>query len=136
VASWICPRCDRTFGRTNQSHVCLPTLPIDDCFADRPAYEREIFEAVVGHLQNVGAVDVEAASVGILVKRRRTFVELRPKKNWVELSIMLTRPIDDPRVSRRIVVSRGRFAYFFRLRGAADVDDDLRGLLTESCERF
>jgi hypothetical protein len=33
------------------------------------------------------------------VKRRRTFVELRPKQKWVELSIMLTRPIDDPRVS-------------------------------------
>jgi hypothetical protein len=54
----------------------------------------------------------------------------------VELSILLTRPIDDPRVSKRIVVSRGRFAYFFRLRSAGDVDDDLRELLTESCERF
>ena len=64
------------------------------------------------------------------------FVELRPKQKWVELSIMLTRPIDDARVSRRIVVSRGRFAYFFRLRSAADVDDDLRELLTESCLAF
>ena len=49
---------------------------------------------------------------------------------------MLTRPIDDPRVARRIVVSRGRFAYLFRLRSAADVDEDIRELLTESCSIF
>jgi Domain of unknown function (DUF5655) len=136
MASWTCPECDRTFGRTKQSHVCLPVMAVDDYFATRPAYEREICDAVVGHLQSVGTIDVEAATVGILVKRRRTFVELRPKQKWVELSIMLTRPIDDPRVSRRIVVSRGRFAYFFRLRSAADVDEDLKELLTESCLAF
>ena len=117
-------------------HVCLPVSSVDDYFTGRPEYEREVFDAVIGHLQTVGEIDVEAATVGILVKRRRTFVELRPKQKWVELSIMLTRPIDDPRVSRRIVVSRGRFAYLFRLRGAADVDDDLRELLTESCQIF
>ena len=136
MASWTCPQCDRTFGRTNQTHVCVPVAAVDDYFAARPAYEREIYDAVVGHLRTVGAVDVEAATVGILVKRRRTFVELRPKQRWVELSIMLTRPIDDARVSRRIVVSRGRFAYFFRLRSATDVNDDLRELLTESCLTF
>ena len=99
-------------------------------------YERESTRRWWATSQSVGTIDVEAATVGILVKRRRTFVELRPKQKWVELSIMLTRPIDDPRVSRRIVVSRGRFAYFFRLRSAADVDDDLRELLTESCLIF
>ena len=55
---------------------------------------------------------------------------------WVELSIMLTRPIDDPRVSRRIVVSRAVRRLLFRLRSAADVDEDLRELLTESCLAF
>ena len=112
-------------------------MDVDDYFASRPAYEREIFDAVVGHLVTVDdTIDVEAATVGILVKKRRTFVELRPKQKWYELSIMLTRPIDDPRVARRIVVSRGRFAYFFHLRSADDVDDDLRELLTESCMSF
>jgi hypothetical protein len=117
-------------------HVCLPVSSVDDYFAGRPAYEREVYDAVIGHLQTVGEIDVEAATVGILVKRRRTFVELRPKQKWVELLIMLTRPLDDRRVSRRIIVSRGRFAYVFRLRSAADVDDELRELLTESCQIF
>jgi hypothetical protein len=136
VATWTCPRCDRAFGRANQSHVCLPVVSVDEYFAGRPPYEREVYDAVVGHLRSVGTVDVEAATVGILVKRRRTFVELRPKKKWVELSVLLARPIDDPRVTRRIVVSRSRFAYFFRLRNSADVDNDLRELLTESCLLF
>jgi len=116
--------------------VCLPVVSVDAYFAARPGYEREVYDAVVGHLRSVGDVDVEAATVGILVKRRRTFVELRPKRTWVELSILLGRPIDDPRVTRRIVVSRSRFAYFFRMRSSADVDDDLRELLTESCLQF
>jgi Domain of unknown function (DUF5655) len=136
MTAWTCPQCDRSFGRAGQSHVCLPVMPVDAYFRGRPEYEREVYDAVVGHLESVGAVDVEAATVGILVKRRRTFVELRPKQSWVELSIMLTRPIDDLRVARRVIVSRGRFAYFFRLRSAADVDDDLRELLTESLHHF
>jgi hypothetical protein len=112
-------------------------MDVDDYFAGRPVHEREVFDAVVGHLLSVDdAIDVEAATVGILVKKRRTFVELRPKQKWCELSIMLTRPIDDPRVSKKIVVSSARFAYFFRLRDASDVDDDLRELLTESCSYF
>ena len=39
MAAWTCPQCDRSFGRTGQSHVCLPVMSVDAYFRDRPAYE-------------------------------------------------------------------------------------------------
>jgi hypothetical protein len=116
-------------------HVCLPVMAVDAYFASRPQHEREIYDAVVGHLQTVGNIDVEAATVGILVKRLRTFVKLRPKQRWVELpscSPVDRRPSECP-PHRGLT---GAACYFFRLRSAADVDEDLRELLTESCLAF
>ena len=29
VSAWVCPRCDRSFGRVKQSHLCVPVIPVD-----------------------------------------------------------------------------------------------------------
>lgn len=53
-------------------------MTVDEYFATGPAYERPIFDAVMKHLDNVGAVQVDPVSVGIFLKNPRKFAELRP----------------------------------------------------------
>jgi fatty-acyl-CoA synthase len=36
MARWTCPRCDRQFGRANQSHTCALGNTVDASFAGRP----------------------------------------------------------------------------------------------------
>lgn len=107
-------------------------MPLDDWFVGRPAEHRAIYEAVADHLRAVGPIVVDAADVGILIKRTRTFAELRPKRGGLALSIILSRPLAHPRITRTVRASTKRTAYFVELTHPEDVDDDVRGWLTES----
>src|SRR5439155_8592160 len=78
VSRWTCPHCDREFGRANQSHVCVPGNSVDECFATRPPYQREIFEVLMEYLDTLGPVHLDAVRVGVFLKRERTFAEVRP----------------------------------------------------------
>jgi hypothetical protein len=128
---WTCEACGREFGK-RQSHVCAPALSVDAYFAARPPVERAIFERVREHLTSLGPVIVEPVGVGILFKGRRTFVELRPKTKWVDLSFGLDRRIEHERVTRTTRTNTSRTYHGVRLRGPEDVDDLICGWLTES----
>jgi Domain of unknown function (DUF5655) len=133
--TWTCPACGREFGN-KQSHVCAPALSPDAYFMSRPPYEREIFESVREHLESLGPVIVEPVSVGILFKRRRTFVELRPMARWVHLSFGLNYRRAHPRITRTTPGQGGRTYHGVRITGPADVDDEIRAWLTESYVEF
>jgi hypothetical protein len=74
--AWTCPECGQQFGRIRQGHECAPALSLEEYFSTGPARERPIFEAVLRHLETAGPVHVEPVSVGIFLKRSRTFAEL------------------------------------------------------------
>ena len=69
---------------------------------DRTRAGAPIFEAVMAHLETLGPVHVEPVSVGIFLKRSRSFAELRPMVRWVALWFRLTRKIDHPKIARII----------------------------------
>ncbi|MHB8576140.1 MAG: DUF5655 domain-containing protein [Dehalococcoidia bacterium] len=130
---WTCPKCNRSFGRPNRPHTCVPALSADEYFATRTAAQRRIYDAVVAHVQEFDAVEIEAVYVGILMKRSRTFAELRPKRDGFRLSVLLERVVEHPRISRTSPLPAHRVAHFVVLRDAGDVDDQLRAWLTEAC---
>jgi hypothetical protein len=132
VARWVCPSCKREFARNKQSHECAPAMSLDEYFSTGPERERPIYEAVKAHLDTVGPVYVEPVSVGIFLKRERTFAELRPMTKWVALSFALGRRLDHPRIARKPQLWSGRTYHFVNLAGPDDVDDTVRDWLTEA----
>ena len=132
MANWTCEACGRGFGRRGQPHVCLPAMTVDQYFAGRAERDREIFEAVRAHVTELGPVDIEAVGVGVFFKRGRTFAELRPRRDGLGLSVVLPRDSDDPRFTRRADAGKDQVYYVVPLRSAADVDDEVRGWLTQS----
>ena len=132
---WSCPACAREFGK-RQSHVCSPALSVDAYFAARPPIEREIFEAVRGHLAELGPLIVEPVNIGILFKHQRTFAELRPKARWVGLGFGIGHRLEHPRITRTTRTNTGRTYHGVRLTSPADVDDQVRAWLTESYIEF
>jgi hypothetical protein len=107
-------------------------MSLDEYFSTGPDRERPIYEAVKAHLDTIGPVHVEPVSVGIFIKKVRTFAELRPKQKWVALSFVLRRSVDHSKIARKLT-SSGRSTYHVvNLRGPEDVDDDVRDWLTES----
>jgi Domain of unknown function (DUF5655) len=132
MAQWFCPHCGRRFGKPNQSHECEPGLTLDEYLSRQPAERRSTYRAVLKVLAKLGPLDVDPVEVGIMIKRSRTFCELRPKRDSVELSFKLSRPLADPKIHRTIRSSAHRQVYFVHLRSAKEVDAKVQGWLAEA----
>ena len=128
---WTCPACGREFGK-RMAHVCAPAMSVDAYYGSRPPVEREIFEAVCEHFDSLGPVIVEPVSIGILFKTRRTIAELRPMAKWVSLSFGLARRAEHPRITRTTRGSGTGTWHGVRVFGPEDIDDVVRGWLTEA----
>jgi hypothetical protein len=109
-------------------------MTLEDYLATGPPHERPVVEAVLAGLADVDPIHVEPVSVGIFLKRSRTFAELRPMTKWVAVSFALERTLTSQRISRK-VYDGGRFKYHVvNVRTAAEVDDQLLAWLREAHE--
>jgi hypothetical protein len=107
-------------------------MSIEEYFSTGPAHERPVFDAVMAHVAALGPVHVEPVSVGIFLKRAQTFAQLRPKDRWVALSFSLPRIVQHERITRKVIEYHGRYYHVANLRGPEELDDRLRGWLTEA----
>jgi Domain of unknown function (DUF5655) len=132
MAPWVCPDCHRQFRRSGQSHECSPAMTVEEYFSTGPAHERPVFEAVMRHLDTVGAVHVEPVSVGIFLKRDSKFAELRPMQRWVALYFTLPRKVEHRTITRKVMQWHGRYWHVANLATPEDFDVVLAEWLTEA----
>jgi hypothetical protein len=105
---------------------------MEEYLTSQPAEHRAIYVKALAVLQRLGELDIDPVKVGLLIKSGFTFCELRPKRDGVELSIKLSRPLQSPRFRRIIQLSAHRAAYVLRLKAAKEIDRELVGWLTEA----
>jgi hypothetical protein len=132
MARWICPECDREFGRAHQSHVCVPGGTVDETFAGRPAYQRAAYDLLAGHLRSLGPLHEDAVKVGVFLLRDRKLAEVRPMARSLQVAFVLPRRLDHPRVARRFPMPGGRVWSVVKLTSVDDVDDELLDWLAEA----
>jgi hypothetical protein len=109
-------------------------MSLEEYFSTGPAHERPIFDAVIGHLDTIGPVHVEPVSVGIFLKRARTFAELRPMQRWVAVSFSLHHDVQHPLKTRKAIHYGGRVWITLNVRSPDALDDRIRDWLTEAYE--
>jgi hypothetical protein len=109
-------------------------MTIEEYFSTGPPHERPIFDEVMRRLKKakVGPIHVEPVSVGIFLKRARTFAELRPMTKWVALSFSLRRAERHALMTRKVTLWSGRYWHFVNLREPEDIDDQIMGWLAEA----
>jgi len=107
-------------------------MGLEDYLAEQPEERRATYRAVLALLEGIGQVDVDPVEVGIMIKRARTFCELRPRRGAVELSFKLSRPVASGRIRKRVTISANRAAFFVDLESADEVDDEIREWLAEA----
>ena len=129
---WTCPRCDREFGAARQAHTCVPGITVEDLLSRHPTWVGEIYAAVAEHLDTLGAFHEDAVNVGIFVKSDRKLAEYRPRVRSAQLGLFLPEPIEHPRVARTLPVAADRFLVAVNLTHASQVDDLVRGWLSEA----
>ena len=107
-------------------------MPLEEYLRTGPPFERPVVEAVLDHLASVGPVHVEPVSVGIFLKCPAKFAELRPMVRWEAVGFTAPSPVDHPRIARRMRAGAGRWWYVVNVREPAEVDDTVRGWLTQA----
>jgi hypothetical protein len=70
--------------------------------------------------------------VGIFLKKRGSFVELRPKTKWVAMSFPMPRRVRHPRITRKPIDTGLAIYHIANLCTPDDLDADLCELLAES----
>jgi hypothetical protein len=105
---------------------------VDECFAGRPAYQREIYDRMIAYLRGLGPVHADVVKVGVFLKHQGKLAEVRPKARSLSLALMLRRVIEDPRIARVLPPIGDRFVHIVKLTSADDFDDQVREWLTEA----
>jgi predicted transport protein len=105
---------------------------VEGYFEGKPAGQREIFDALEAHLVSVGPLIVDPVQVTVMFKRTRSFAEVRSKRRSLTLSFLLSHPIEDGRISKTLHFSATRWALNVELVTVADVDEQVKGWLTEA----
>jgi hypothetical protein len=70
----------------------------------------------------------------VFFKRTRSFAEVRPMKSALRVEFLLSRPVEDGRVTKSLPMSANRIATFVDIRSVDEVDDRLLAWLTEAYE--
>ncbi|WP_327091622.1 DUF5655 domain-containing protein [Nonomuraea sp. NBC_01738] len=131
MTRWTCPRCDREFARSRQSHVYVPGQTVEAVFAPWPPAYQEIYDLL---LDTLGPVHEDAVGVGVFLKGERKFAEIRPKARSLQVEITLARPIAHPLLARSIPVGGGRYAHFFKFTRPEDVDGRILEWMAEASD--
>jgi hypothetical protein len=106
-------------------------MPVEFWLEEQSEPQRRAAEAVLAIVRRHKGLAVEAVSIGVLIKRERTIIELRPKTRWLGMSFVSRETIASDRITRAIDLPAGT-AYFVRLRDEKDVDAELRGWLARA----
>ena len=133
MARWRCPSCEREFDRARQAHVCAPAGCVDDVFADRPRWQGQAYEALVGPLRRLGDLHEDAVGVAVYLKRQRKLAEIRPMATRLRVAAFLPAAVPSPAVVRRTPIG-DRVLHVVDVLTVDDVDDALADLLLEAWE--
>ena len=109
-------------------------MPIEVWLDERTEPQRRAAEAVLGVVRRYRGLIVEAVGVGVLIKRDRTVVELRPKTKWLDLSFITRTAFASKRIVRSLPCTPGYFQVV-HLFDKADVDAEVRRWLSAALRR-
>ena len=79
---WECPACGQRFVTRNMSHSC-GHYSLDEQFEGADARVREVFDALLRAVQELGPVHVYAQKTRIVFQTRGRFVAVTPRKRHV-----------------------------------------------------
>jgi hypothetical protein len=131
--SWICPECGRDFGHVRQAHACAPPTPFESHFRRSEPLVKELALSILGTLRKTRVPHkVVPVKTRILVRGKRVFLVLIPKKDRLEGELVLSGPAQHRTFGRAVPYVRGTLVHHFRLTGKGDLDASFRIHLKEA----
>ena len=128
---WRCGRCGREFANRNQSHTCAK-LDLAHHFEGRDSYVRDLYDAFVSSLRELGPVKVLPEKTRIAFQTRMSFAQVALRKSWLVGHLVLARRVENPKFPRVETISPRNHVHHFRIDSADELDREFRGFMAEA----
>ncbi len=109
-------------------------MKLDEWLTTSPDYERPVAQKLLELAASLPDAHVEPVSVGLFVKRRSTFAQLRTMTKWTALTVKLTREVSDPKPSRRVQRLGSRWFHTYNLTRADDLSNAIIEMIEQAYE--
>ena len=114
-------------------------MTLEEFFEDRDE-ARELFDAVIANMADLGSFETRVSKSQIACRRRRDFAWIWCPDRYLRgptvapLALSLSLPVRDvsPRWKEVVEPSPGRFMHHLELRNRSDLDDEVRHWLRQA----
>lgn len=128
---WTCPECGRIFKRAKQPHSCKK-IPLEKHFENKEE-AKQLFDQLVKEInKKVGKVKVISIPCCVHLFGEFDFLAALPKKNSLEIRIVLDRELKSPRMKQGVQMSSKRYKNCFDICSKKEIDGELLGWIKES----
>lgn len=128
---WTCPRCGRTFARTNQQHVC-ETWTVEDHLRGKPAETVDLYRRFVRLVEQCGPFEYSPIRRQIGFQLRRIFAGVKLTDRGLEGYLDIARKVESPRFRNVSPYTKRLFVHHFRISSPEELDDEFAGWIRES----
>ncbi len=126
-----CPKCGKYYVTRNVWHACR-RHSLGEHFAGRDPKLRFLFDGVVGLLKRNGPLRIVPGKTGIAFQVRMCFGGVCLRKNSLDLSFLLTRRLEEPRIRKIVPYSPRCYGHHVTIATPADLDAELAAWLREA----
>jgi hypothetical protein len=93
---------------------------------------KAVFEKLSWEVSGLGPLTINSVKHAILFTRSSHFLAVKPKKNWLDIEFILSRPLEGFPIHRTVKASKSKWAHFMRLESENEVDKQLMDWLQEA----
>lgn len=124
---WTCPRCNRKFKSTNQSHVCT-TKDIGELFIDKPDELVLAFDRIMTTVMRWEPNYMGPSKNAVVFTNKKAWLIVKPMKNVLDLKFYYHEKIESDLVNRYSKYAN-KFAHHLRIASENEVTPALLDLL-------
>jgi hypothetical protein len=128
---WTCPKCGAQFVNKNNSHSCV-VIDLDSRFARSAPSVREVFDAYLAAVEEVGPVTVIAQKTRIVFMDRVRFTGATVHKDFIRVPFIFHHRVDSMRFAKIEFLEPSYYLHYLKLYTPDQIDDEVREWIRET----
>ena len=125
---WTCPKCERQFKTTNQSHTCSK-VSIDALFEGRPDELVLAFDRLLALVVDWEPISIGTAKHTIVLTNRKAWLIVKPMRQELDLKFYYPEALESELFRRVARAYNHKFAHHLRIRHPEEINEEMLALL-------
>lgn len=129
---WTCPRCERVFKTTHQSHSCTQ-IELGELFLGKPDDLVLAFDDILLAVANWEPNHVGTATKSIVFTSQKAWLIIKPMRKELDVKFYLDKPLESGRLKKVTALGK-KYAHHIRVQTPEQVNSELIDLLRQGYE--